>query len=311
MLDDIVACRQPSAAVVFTDDLQCRADIILAKMAAAHRQRSRPCICVCGERGADCFQAPIMHLPWFEANNPGAFFDQLTTDAVAQKALVFVDSVGALVAFAGEKRTLHLFQTLLQSGCGVYAVVHRHTTSALMLKELQQVCQTQVDVYVDTLLQQSQQQQQQSLRAVVAKTLHSKSGLSKPVASHHRISLLGSGQLHFQSLTRAAFLEAVNTTTPAPTTSTTAPSSAPPQSTSKPPALRSVTPPKSADPHDNLTFNLRLTEEEKAVRAKTALPYAKSHEEKQSVLKGSGAIYYEPDEGDDFDDEDPDDDLDI
>lgn len=65
------------------------------------------------------------------------------------------------------------------------------------------------------------------------------------------------------------------------------------------------------DPRDNLTFNLHLTDEEKAMRAETALPYAKTHEEKQQVLQGTGAIFYEPDDVDDFDDEDPDDDLDI
>jgi hypothetical protein len=66
------------------------------------------------------------------------------------------------------------------------------------------------------------------------------------------------------------------------------------------------------DPTANLTFNLSLTDKEKEDRSKTSLPYVKSEEQKVQLLtKGSGKIFYTPDEADDFDDSDPDDDLDI
>ena len=67
------------------------------------------------------------------------------------------------------------------------------------------------------------------------------------------------------------------------------------------------------DPTANLTFSLTLTEREKGDRAKAPLPYVKSELEKQQLLRraGSGAIFYTPDDADDFDDSDPDDDLDI
>ena len=87
---------------------------------------------------------------------------------------------------------------------------------------------------------------------------------------------------------------------------------------------RDAAPPATAadasDPTANLTFNLKLSEQEQTARAATALPYHMAQEQKQRALQGAtsgdsraaaGAIYYEPDEFDDFDDEDPDDDLDL
>ncbi|KAL1915933.1 uncharacterized protein VTP21DRAFT_6321 [Calcarisporiella thermophila] len=56
------------------------------------------------------------------------------------------------------------------------------------------------------------------------------------------------------------------------------------------------------------TFNLSLTEEQKRAKNQVVLPYTKAQQ--QGELSG-GTIFYEPDAEDDFDDEDPDDDLDI
>ncbi|KAK7175840.1 hypothetical protein R3I93_000182 [Phoxinus phoxinus] len=69
-----------------------------------------------------------------------------------------------------------------------------------------------------------------------------------------------------------------------------------------------------ADPASNLTFNLRLSEEERKAKEKLALPFVFSKEKKSALLRptpGSGRIMYEPDANDDFDEEDPDDDLDV
>eukprot|EP00730_Choanoeca_flexa_P016923 TRINITY_DN8081_c0_g1_i2.p1 TRINITY_DN8081_c0_g1~~TRINITY_DN8081_c0_g1_i2.p1 ORF type:complete len:210 (+),score=51.76 TRINITY_DN8081_c0_g1_i2:396-1025(+) len=64
---------------------------------------------------------------------------------------------------------------------------------------------------------------------------------------------------------------------------------------------------------DNLTFNLKLNDKEKEARSQAVLPYTKAAEAAYTVdaNPGGGAIFYEPDDVDDFDDEDPDDDLDI
>ena len=62
----------------------------------------------------------------------------------------------------------------------------------------------------------------------------------------------------------------------------------------------------NSDPTANLTFNLRLSEEEKRARSRVILPYL----EHQGGKSGP-QIFYEADDGDDFDEEDPDDDLDI
>ncbi|XP_037400377.1 elongator complex protein 5 [Pygocentrus nattereri] len=73
-------------------------------------------------------------------------------------------------------------------------------------------------------------------------------------------------------------------------------------------------PDTKADPTSNLTFNLRLSEVEREAREKVALPFVFSQEKKSALLKqsqGSGRIIYEPDASDDFDEEDPDDDLDV
>lgn len=65
--------------------------------------------------------------------------------------------------------------------------------------------------------------------------------------------------------------------------------------------------------HDNqiiggLSFNLTLTEEQQSARSRVALPYAHTS---QSQPAQSGDIIYDPDSADDFDEEDPDDDLDL
>lgn len=64
-----------------------------------------------------------------------------------------------------------------------------------------------------------------------------------------------------------------------------------------------------------MTFNLRLTNKEREARAGTALPYLLEAEKKVSYLNKAhsqgGDVVYIPDEGDDFDEEDPDDDLDV
>lgn len=68
------------------------------------------------------------------------------------------------------------------------------------------------------------------------------------------------------------------------------------------------------DPTQNLTFNLKLTDDERQARSNLQLPYM-YHEKKTSEVtvhpSGEGKVFYQPDEADDFDDEDPDDDLDI
>ncbi|CAB1415331.1 unnamed protein product [Pleuronectes platessa] len=71
---------------------------------------------------------------------------------------------------------------------------------------------------------------------------------------------------------------------------------------------------KETDPTANLTFNLRLSDTEREAKKKLALPFVFSKEKKTALLHsvpGSGRILYEPDANDDFDQEDPDDDLDV
>ncbi|XP_004079839.2 elongator complex protein 5 isoform X1 [Oryzias latipes] len=71
---------------------------------------------------------------------------------------------------------------------------------------------------------------------------------------------------------------------------------------------------EQVDPTANLTFNLRLTDAEREAKEKLALPFVFSKEKKTALLHsgpGSGKILYEPDASDDYDQEDPDDDLDV
>lgn len=68
------------------------------------------------------------------------------------------------------------------------------------------------------------------------------------------------------------------------------------------------------NPAANLTFNLHLSEMEREAREKLALPFVFSQEKKSALLnagQGAGRILYEPDANDDFDQEDPDEDLDV
>ncbi|KAG0165587.1 Elongator complex protein [Apophysomyces sp. BC1034] len=63
----------------------------------------------------------------------------------------------------------------------------------------------------------------------------------------------------------------------------------------------------------NLSFNLSLTDEQRKAKENIVLPYIKAQHtiEVEKEKSNSGNIYYEPDAADDFDDEDPDDDLDL
>lgn len=62
----------------------------------------------------------------------------------------------------------------------------------------------------------------------------------------------------------------------------------------------------SIDPESLATFKINFEDEELEARNALKLPY-----EKTSVEVPAGRIIYSPDSDDDFDEEDPDDDLDI
>ncbi|KAM9827655.1 elongator complex protein 5 [Neosynchiropus ocellatus] len=68
------------------------------------------------------------------------------------------------------------------------------------------------------------------------------------------------------------------------------------------------------DPTANLTFNLRLSDTEREAKENLSLPFVFSQQKQKALLQsgpGSGRILYEPDAYDDYDEEDPDDDLDV
>jgi len=75
----------------------------------------------------------------------------------------------------------------------------------------------------------------------------------------------------------------------------------------------------NVDHTSDLTFNLSLTDKEKEARANTALPYILDESKKSALQRphrkieseSTGEVIYTPDEVDDFDEEDPDDDLDF
>ncbi|PSN48608.1 hypothetical protein C0J52_18659 [Blattella germanica] len=62
---------------------------------------------------------------------------------------------------------------------------------------------------------------------------------------------------------------------------------------------------ESTLPQDLTTFKLSLGSQEKQARSELVLPYVRTNEDK------GGKVFYQPDAGDDWDEEDPDDDLDI
>jgi len=77
---------------------------------------------------------------------------------------------------------------------------------------------------------------------------------------------------------------------------------------------------KEPDPMAGLTFNLKLKDAEAMAKRNVQLPHLVVRDsikkqirgEEQSTAKtSSGQVFYTPDEADDFDDEDPDADLDI
>ena len=62
------------------------------------------------------------------------------------------------------------------------------------------------------------------------------------------------------------------------------------------------------DPTSNLSFNLKLSEVDRNARAKLSLPYM-FHDKPSNAAQAN--IFYQPDDADDFDEDDPDNDLDI
>ncbi|KAJ2747433.1 Elongator complex protein [Coemansia sp. BCRC 34301] len=66
---------------------------------------------------------------------------------------------------------------------------------------------------------------------------------------------------------------------------------------------------QAPDPTANLPFNLSLTDKQRRDKAEVALPYLEARV--ADVAGGSGDIIYQLDEEDDWDEDDPDDDLDI
>ncbi|KAI8054458.1 Elongator complex protein 5 [Syncephalis plumigaleata] len=68
-----------------------------------------------------------------------------------------------------------------------------------------------------------------------------------------------------------------------------------------------------SDPMAHLSFNLNLTDEQRQAKEKLLLPYLQAQDNTPTgkATSGSTSIYYTPDSDDDFDEEDPDDDLDI
>lgn len=65
---------------------------------------------------------------------------------------------------------------------------------------------------------------------------------------------------------------------------------------------------ENVNPIELLPFNLTLTSEQQNARSNVQLPYMKAQETSNA---GQPQIFYEPDDADDFDDEDPDADLDL
>ena len=69
---------------------------------------------------------------------------------------------------------------------------------------------------------------------------------------------------------------------------------------------------KKTDPAANLTFDLHLSAEEEEARSHVVLPYTRAQQDGQTAAQqGRGEIFYETDEMDEFEDSDPDDDLDF
>ncbi|CAB3991444.1 Elongator complex 5 [Paramuricea clavata] len=77
--------------------------------------------------------------------------------------------------------------------------------------------------------------------------------------------------------------------------------------------VKTTTSSESEDITSNLTFNLTLTEAQKQARAQLQLPYLLDDKTRQTQLDlgKKSQIFYEADEADDMDEEDPDDDLNI
>ncbi|XP_065903399.1 elongator complex protein 5-like [Dysidea avara] len=65
----------------------------------------------------------------------------------------------------------------------------------------------------------------------------------------------------------------------------------------------------NADPTAGLSFNLTLSNKEKRDRSQVQLPYKYTETQKAEQLEGR--VFYQPDDVDDWDDSDPDDDVDI
>ncbi|KAK3932807.1 Elongator complex protein 5 [Frankliniella fusca] len=73
--------------------------------------------------------------------------------------------------------------------------------------------------------------------------------------------------------------------------------------------VKSSVPSNTTLPQDVASFRVSLSDKEKEDRNKLVLPYMRTGDNSQE--EGGGKVFYQPDAVDDWDDEDPDDDLDI
>eukprot|EP00056_Hartaetosiga_gracilis_P005739 m.88414 g.88414 ORF g.88414 m.88414 type:complete len:308 (-) comp12264_c0_seq1:44-967(-) len=294
----------PSSSILIQDDFSCSGDVLLKETLNALLSSGKRVVYVQAEPKRPLIQSHLkknlefVSVPWRDFSPPMAkeFLQKCVELVKKLKCSLFIDSISALSAFVGSDHTCVRFIQMVQqvdAKVAVFCVLHKHTFAPEHEQTLSHLFNTQVTLRTEP----------GDTRAI-AHTVHmKKGGRTSSVKEHVWVDHLTNT---FHSLpykqNRFGLRHLGNED-----------------------ALEQTNDSNDNDPTANLTFNLSLSEQEKHTRANTALPYMDNTQGKRttsttpttstasssSKATGRGVIYYEPDEVDDFDDEDPDDDLDL
>lgn len=225
-------------------------------------------------------------------------FAELTRESIGnrRKVAVVIDCVSKLLRCCGMQKFSFSVQKLqagiraCDSECVFLGLLHRDTVEHSVIKCLEYLSDTMINVVNEddilNIVEKRKRSQSQKRRQRLCKIMQKKQ-TGKVNESVESFSLMKGVIVAAELWTRNGHDEA------------------------------SVGPsPEEPDPTANLTFNLSLSSEEKNARGKLVMPYTKPRHVEVKLDEGApskqpGYIYYEPDEADDFDEEDPDDDLDF
>eukprot|EP00055_Hartaetosiga_balthica_P006661 m.21464 g.21464 ORF g.21464 m.21464 type:complete len:316 (+) comp5353_c0_seq1:3-950(+) len=303
----------PSSSILVIDEVTCPGVILFKQTLESLQASGKHALLIQAANGFPLLNAKntdLIYVPWNESSPSkiNAFFQECLSIVQKRKCIVCIDSISALTQFCGgnEHQCIRFIQLLQQvdGNVAVFGVLHKQCFGAENEAALCHLFHTQITLSLSrgNISERSKSSRKGPIHApqAVAQTIHMKRGGKTASVKEFVWFNIATGKILTDAVTNDRYGVAK-----APENKGTG---------------NNEDIDDSNDPTANLTFSLSLSDQEKAIRANTVLPYMKTSEHRPTlsttpVTKAPsstrGVIYYEPDEVDDFDDEDPDDDLDL